>query len=190
MADFYNLEFLGLTRNLPILPTPSGIQIAGFNSIGDTELLKRSGECLINVLKEKNIEFDIILTTELKGIAIAQELARLSGTDYVCLRKQKKCYMLNPHSIVSGSITSGKTEFFASEDEFSKLAGEKVLFADDVFSTGATFNGMINFSKNANFEIVAGAFILKEVPKTMIDSPLEFEFQDTKVLCCGILPLP
>ena len=190
MDKFYKLDFLGLERNLPILPTPSGVNIAGFNSVGDTELLKKSGEFLINVLKENKIEFDVVLTTELKGIPIAQEVARLTNTDYVCLRKQEKCYMLEPKKIFSESITSGKTEFYVSTTEFDKLENKKVIFVDDVFSTGATFNGILSFFKNTNINIVAGAFILKEVPKSDTNSPLNFNFQEKPVFSCGILPLP
>ena len=190
MSNFYKLEVLGLERQLPILPTPSGVNIAGFNSVGDTELLKNSGEFLVNELKKNNVEFDVILTTELKGIPIAQEVARLTNTDYVCLRKQEKCYMFEPKKIYSESITSGKTEFYVSTTEFDKLENKKVIFVDDVFSTGATFNGILSFFKDTNIDIVAGAFILKEVPKTAIDSPLSFEFQNKQVFSCGILPLP
>lgn len=190
MANFYKLNFLGLERELPILPAPSGINIAGFNSVGDTELIGKAAEHLVSELKQNNIEFDVILTTELKGIPISQEVARLLNKDYVCLRKAKKCYMLNPISVSSESITSGKVEYFVSELEFAKIAGKKVVFVDDVFSTGATFKNIINFSKSSKFDIVAGAFILKEVPKTALDEPLNFTFNDTKVLCCAPLPLP
>ena len=39
--NFYELNILGLKRQLPILKTPSGIYIAGFNLVGDMELLKK-----------------------------------------------------------------------------------------------------------------------------------------------------
>ena len=190
MNDFYNLKFLGLERQLPILPSPSGIKIAGFNSVGDIELLSKSAEFLVQEISKQAIDFDVILTTELKGIPISQEIARLLKKDYVCLRKAKKCYMLDPISVSSESITSGKVEYFVSSTEFAKLSNKKVLFVDDVFSTGATFKNILNFSKSSGFDIVAGAFILKEVPKNALSSPLNFEFENTKVLCCSVLPLP
>lgn len=189
MADFYNLILLNMTRQLPIMKTPSGIKIAGFNSVGDTELICKSAKFLVELLSKNNINFDIILTTELKGIPIAQEVARLTNKDYVCLRKQAKCYMLSPVKISSESITSGKTEFYLSKPDFDNLKNRKVLFVDDVFSTGSTMNGMLNFAKSSNFDIIAGAFILKEVNKENLDSPLVFEFNNKPVLCCGILPL-
>ena len=190
MADFYTLKFLGLERELPILPAPSGINIAGFNSVGDIELLTKSAEYLVGEIQKQNIEFDVILTTELKGIPISQEVGRLLKKDYVCLRKAKKCYMLDPISVSSESITSGKVEYFVSSPEFAKLSGKKVLFVDDVFSTGATFKNIMTFAERSGFDITAGAFILKEVPKNALDEPLNFDFNGTKVLCCSVLPLP
>lgn len=190
MADFYNLKFLGLSRQLPILKAPSGIKIAGFNSVGDMELLKRAGDDLSQKIQNLGLDFDVILTTELKGIPISQEIARILNKDYVCLRKSIKCYMLNPISVKSESITSGQVEYFISELDYNKLKSNKVIFVDDVFSTGATFKNMIDFSNNFDFDIVAGAFILKETTKIDLNKPLNFEFLGKKVICSGLLPLP
>ena len=190
MVEFYTLNFLGLKRELPILPAPNGIKIAGFNSVGDMELLKLAGENLANQLEKEEIDFDVILTTEVKGIPISQEIARLLKKDYICLRKAPKCYMLNPIVVKSESITSGRSEYYVSELDYEKLKRKNVLFVDDVFSTGATFKNMIDFSNNFDFDIVAGAFILKEATKTDLNKPLNFEFLGKKVICSGLLPLP
>lgn len=189
MKNFYELELLGLKRNLPILPTPSGIMIAGFNPVGDTELLEKSAKDLFQKLEENKIPFDVILTTELKGIPIAQEIARLAGKDYVCLRKNKKCYMLSPTEIGGESITSGKTKYYISSIDLEKLTGKNVLFADDVFSTGSTLLNMFDFAKKENFKITSGVFILKEAPNEQDKKSLEFDYFGTKILCSGFLPL-
>ncbi len=86
---FYRLNVLGLKRDLPILKSPSGIYIAGFNPVGDMELICKAGEELARKIVDNDIEFDVILTTELKGLPIAQEVARKLKCDYVCLRKEK-----------------------------------------------------------------------------------------------------
>ena len=190
MAFYYKLKFLGMERDLPVLPAPSGINIAGFNSVGDTELITKSAEFLAEEIKKNGLDFDVILTTELKGIPISQEIARLFNKDYVCLRKAQKCYMLDPISVSSESITSGKTEYFVSKPEFEKLLNKKVIFVDDVFSTGATFKNIMNFAERSNINIVAGAFILKEVPNSALKEPVNFEFNGVPVVCCAPLPLP
>ncbi|MBQ8425026.1 MAG: hypothetical protein IJX17_03275 [Clostridia bacterium] len=190
MNKFYKLNCLGIERDLPVLKAPSGIDIAGFNSVGDMELLLKSAQFLAQKISENNIKCDVILTTELKGVPIAQEVARLLNKDYVCLRKQPKCYMLNPVNIKSESITSGKTEYFVSEPFFNKLVGNNVVFVDDVFSTGATFENILRFSKESNFNISAGLCILREVPKNKLNESTDFEFKDTMVYTCALLPLP
>ena len=184
---FYKLNVLGLERDLPILKAPSGIYIAGFNPVGDMELLTKAGEYLANQVKENNIEFDIILTTELKGLPIAQEVARNLKCDYVCLRKDCKCYMLNPKHTSGGSITSGSSDYYISELELAKLIGKKVLFVDDVFSTGLTFKNMLTFAKNENFEVVGCLSILRE---DLEKSELNFKCENISVICCEFLPLP
>ena len=136
--EFFELNVLGLTRELPILPTPSGLMIAGFNPVGDIPLLIEAGKDLARQIREGGNKCDVILTTELKGLPIAQEVARELGVDYVCLRKEKKCYMANPRQTEGESITSGKTNYFISEIDENKLVGKNVVFVDDVFSTGST----------------------------------------------------
>lgn len=184
--NFYELNILGLKRDLPILKTPSGITIAGFNPVGDINLLKRAGEDLADQLRFSGIKFDIILTTEFKGLPIAQEVARNLNCDYVCLRKDKKCYMLNPKHTNGGSITSGKSDYYICELDLAKLRNKRVVFVDDVFSTGSTLNSMLEFAKTEYFKLVCGLFILKEGSK----NDLSFKFNDLPMYCSGFLPLP
>ena len=185
---FYKLKVLSLERKLPLLKAPSGIYIAGFNPVGDMELLIKAGKDLSNKVKQNGIKCDVILTTELKGLPIAQEVAKNLNSDYVCLRKDKKCYMLNPKQISGESITSGKSSYYVSEIELEKLKHKNVVFVDDVFSTGSTFDHMLKFAEQEDFKIVAGLSILREgkAPAT----ELNFKYKNTQVYCSGFLPLP
>lgn len=185
---FYKLKVLGMERNLPILKAPSGIYIAGFNPVGDMELIVKTGKYLAKQVIDNQIDFDVILTTELKGLPIAQEVARLLKSDYVCLRKNKKCYMLNPKHTSGGSITSGKSEYYISQLDLEKIKNKKVIFVDDVFSTGTTFRNMLNFANNESFKIVAGLSILREHEDSKCD--LNFDYNNVPIFCVGILPLP
>ena len=184
---FYNLKIFDLERELPVLKTPSGIYIAGFNPVGDMELLTKAGDCLAKQIIDEKIDFDIILTTELKGVPIAQEVARNLKCNYICLRKSPKCYMLEPKHTSGASITSGDTDYYISSIDLDKLKNKKVLFVDDVFSTGSTFENMLEFAKKEQFEIVAGLGILKEGKD---DENLNFEHNNVPIVCCGFLPLP
>ena len=186
---YYELNFLGIKRQLPILRVPSGINVAGFNYVGDMELIKLAAKNLSDYIIEKKIPCDIILTTELKGLPISQEVAGMLNIDYVCLRKAKKSYMLNPISIASESITSGRSEYFVSEQDYNKLAGKRIVFIDDVFSTGATLSHIMKFINKNNLSLNHALFILKEGFEGK-DEELEFSFENVAIKCCGFLPLP
>ncbi len=166
--EYFTLNVLGLTRELPILETPKGIKIAGFNPVGDMKLLESAGKDLARQIKESGVGCEIILTTELKGLPIAQEVARELGVDYVALRKELKCYMANARQTAGESITSGKTNYFISEIDENKLVGKKVAFVDDVFSTGSTFKSMLSYAEKAGFTLTCSATILKEDSKDNI----------------------
>ncbi len=188
--EYFNLEVLGLNRKLPVLPTPSGMLIAGFNPVGDMELLKRAGEDLARQINESGNKCDIILTTELKGLPVAQEVARVLGVDYVCLRKELKCYMANARQTEGESITSGKTNYFISEDDENKLIGKNVVFVDDVFSTGSTFKSISNYAEKTGFKLTCSATILKEDKLDNIGKIKSgFLFNGIPNYFCGFLPL-
>ena len=184
---FYELKLLNLERFLPVITAPNGIKIAGFNCVGDMKLLQKAGKNLSKKLKK--IQNVVVLTTELKGLPIAQEVARSLKCDYVCLRKEAKCYMLNPLQVESESITSGKSNYFVGEDDINKLRNKNIIFIDDVFSTGATFLNIIKFLEKNNLEIVAGAVILKECERNQVEKDKIFYFKDIPIYFCEYLPL-
>ena len=57
--EFFELNVLGLTRELPILPTPSGLMIAGFNPVGDIPLLIEAGKDLARQIREGGNKCDV-----------------------------------------------------------------------------------------------------------------------------------
>ena len=186
----FELNLLNLKRKLITTKTPGGIKIAGFNPVGDMELICKAAKALVRQIKKAQIACDIILTTELKGIPIAQEVARLLKIDYVALRKEAKCYMGDVTKLNSESITSGKNCFYISKLEKDKLESKNVIFVDDVFSTGSTFEVILKFSVILNFQLQACAVILKEDSlgwEKEHSSP--FLYNNINVFYCGFLPL-
>ena len=59
----YVLKFLDIERRLPLAKTPGGVTIAGFNPVGDMEVLEKSALDLARQLKDSGTKCDIILTT-------------------------------------------------------------------------------------------------------------------------------
>ena len=93
---FYNLRVLGLERKLPILKAPSGIFIAGFNPVGDMELLEKAGVDLANKLLSNNINFDIDLKkmyTENEKEMILDAIDRFSDEKVSAIKKVMPDYV-------------------------------------------------------------------------------------------------
>ena len=76
MADTYTLHVAGLTRELTICKVNDHMDIAAFIMLGDAELTVAAAAELL----KKCPEFDILLTAEAKGIPLAHEMSRQSGT--------------------------------------------------------------------------------------------------------------
>ena len=173
-----------ITRKLPIVTTGSGLKIAGFDSVGDIELLTYAAADLMFQLKSK---VDYILTTEVKGIPIAQEIAKLLGVPYICLRKQYKVYMGNYIEFEGSSVTSGVSNYFISRDQANAIYGKNVLFVDDVYSTGSTMTLIETVCEYLQSNLVGGAFILKE--QSAQDSYTK-EFKHNNIDCYSVAMLP
>ena len=75
MAKTYTLNVAGLTRELTICKVNDHMDIAAFIMLGDAELTVAAAAELL----KKCPDFDILLTAEAKGIALAHEMSRQSG---------------------------------------------------------------------------------------------------------------
>lgn len=182
---YYELKLTdNIVRKLPIVTTGSGLKIAGFDSVGDTDLLTYAATELMFQIKSK---VDYIITTEVKGIPIAQELARLFGINYICLRKQYKVYMGNYIEFEGSSVTSGISNYFISRDQANVLYGKNVLFVDDVYSTGSTMTLIETVCDYLQANLIGGAFILKEQSSNDIYNK---SFKHNNIDCYSVAMLP
>lgn len=139
MAETYTLNVAGITRELTRYPVNDKLDIAAFIMFSDVELTVKCAEELL----KKVSEFDVILTSEAKGIPLAYEMARQSGKPYVVARKSVKVYMTNPVSVNVKSITTKDEQMLHLGDEkAAMIRGKKVLVVDDVISTGESLTAM------------------------------------------------
>ncbi|MDO5560842.1 MAG: phosphoribosyltransferase family protein [Oscillospiraceae bacterium] len=159
MSQKYTLHVAGLTRELTLCPVSDKLEIAAFIMFSDVELTVKCAQELLKKLPE----FDVVLTSEAKGIPLAYELARQTSKTYVVARKSVKLYMNNPISAAVKSITTAASQMlYIDEDKAAMLRGKRVLIADDVISTGESLAALKQLAVNAGADICCSCAVLAE----------------------------
>lgn len=151
----------GYVAELPILPLPSGINIAFFNLHGNAELTEHCGCELAKLLTD----CDVLITAESKGLQLTHVTAReLNQPYYAVARKSKKLYMQDGLDVlIDSSITTGKEQhLYLSKHDVELIKGKKVGIVDDVVSTGASLKGLEDIVLKAGGIIHKKAFVLAE----------------------------
>lgn len=161
MQKFYEVDINGVKAELPILPLPSGINIAFFNLHGNQKLTEHCGKELSKHLTD----CDVLITAESKGLQLCHVTARELNMEYYAVaRKSKKLYMQDGISVEYGSsITTGKPqELFLSKHDVDLIKGKKVGIVDDVVSTGESLAGLVALVEKAGGIVHKKAFVLAE----------------------------
>ena len=167
MQNFYTVDIKGCKTDLPIIPLPSGINIAFFNLHGNSKLTEHCGKELAKLASG----CDVLITAESKGLQLTHVVARELNMDlYAVARKSKKLYMVDGISVKYGSsITTGKNqELFLSKHDVDLLKGKKVGIVDDVVSTGESLKGLIDLVNKAGGIVHKQLFVLAEGKATEI----------------------
>ncbi|MBR5110839.1 MAG: adenine phosphoribosyltransferase [Clostridia bacterium] len=160
MGMTYPMHVAGLTRDLPLCKVTDDLYIGAFVIFGDVELTKA---CARELLK-KAPAYDVLITAESKGIPLAYEMARQSGTNrYLLARKSPKLYMKNVFTVKVNSITTAKEQLLCiDQDDVDFMRGKRVLIVDDVISTGESLRAVEELVKQAGGNIVGRMAILAE----------------------------
>ncbi|MCA9970484.1 MAG: adenine phosphoribosyltransferase [Anaerolineales bacterium] len=155
------VEIAGLTRHLPLFEVVAGVQIAIFNMLGDTFVVKAAAAALAEQLR--GAPADVLVTAEAKSIPLIYEMSALMGLPYVVLRKSYKSYMGDAISAETHSITTGAPQtLYLDEKDRGLVTDRRVILVDDVVSTGSTLNGMETVVAKAGGEIVQIAAVFTE----------------------------
>lgn len=162
MSDkVFKVNIKGMEAELPILPLPSGINIAFFNLHGNQVLTEHCGKELAKLMAG----CDVLITAESKGLQLTHVTARELGMPfYAVARKSKKLYMQDGIDVAYGSsITTGKEQrLYLSKHDMDLIKGKKVGIVDDVVSTGASLAGLEDLVIKAGGEIYKKGFVLAE----------------------------
>ena len=158
---YYQVNIGGVIADLPIMPLPSGVNIAFFNLHGNVALTEHCGKELAKLLTD----CDVVLTAESKGLQLAHVTARELGHSYYAVaRKSKKLYMQDGLEVtIKSSITTGNPQkLYLSHQDAELLRGKKVAIVDDVVSTGNSLEGLEEIVKLAGGIMHKKAFVLAE----------------------------
>ena len=68
---FFTVDLNGFEANLPVLPLPSGVNIAFFNLHGNVRLTEHCGKQLAKLVAD----CDVLLTAESKGLQLTHVIA-------------------------------------------------------------------------------------------------------------------
>ena len=128
---YFPVDINGYLAQLPILPLPSGINIAFFNLHGNSEMTEHCGKELAKLVSD----CDVLITAESKGLQLTHVIARELGHKlYAVARKSKKLYMQDGYEVeIKSSITTGQVQkMYISRHDAELLKGKKVGIIDDV----------------------------------------------------------
>ena len=156
----YTMEIAGLKRDLPLCKVNDNLYIAAFIMFGDVEITVAAAKELLKLAPEH----DIIITAESKGIPLAYEMARQSGSNnYIVARKGAKVYMKNIHTTYVNSITTMHQQSLClGEDDQLAIKGKRVLIVDDVISTGESLAALEKLVTEIGGNIVGKMAVLAE----------------------------
>lgn len=158
---YFNIDIAGYNADLPILPLPSGINIAFFNLHGNSEMTEHCGKELAKLVEG----CDVVLTAESKGLQLSHVVARELGQKfYAVARKSKKLYMQDGIEVeIESSITTGLMQkLYLSKHDADLLKGKKVAIIDDVVSTGNSLLGLEEIVQICGGTISHKGFVLAE----------------------------
>lgn len=159
--NVFKVNIAGYPAELPVMPLPSGINIAFFNLHGNQELTEHCGKALAKHLAD----CDVLITAESKGLQLTHVVAReLNMHYYAVARKSKKLYMQDGIDVtIKSSITTGAIQkLYLSKHDVELLKGKKVGIVDDVVSTGASLEGLEEIVQKAGGTVHKKAFVLAE----------------------------
>jgi adenine phosphoribosyltransferase len=161
MDKVLKLNIKGYDAELPILPLPSGINIAFFNLHGNSEMTEHCGKELSKLLTD----CEVLITAESKGLQLTHVCAReLNQSYYAVARKSKKLYMQDGIEItIESSITTGKEQkLYLSKHDVDLIKGKKVGIVDDVISTGESLKAVQQLVEKAGVVLAGNLAILAE----------------------------
>lgn len=120
-------------------------------------------ELIVDYFEDKlrNFEFNKFITVESSGIIFTSALAYKMKKDFVVVKKKLPITIDDYYSVSSFSFTKQeRTELFISKNVIRN--GEKLVFIDDFYAHGNTFDAVKELCSEAGGEIVVSAVVVNK----------------------------
>ncbi|WP_218014434.1 phosphoribosyltransferase family protein [Mycolicibacterium palauense] len=148
---------------LPIVPLDEGTAIALLITFDHgVAFLQTAGAELAEAIADLRPE--CIVTAATLGIPVAIEVSRVLGLDdFVVLHKSPKLHLVDAITETLTSITTdGRQQLRLDRARLPAVAGKRVVFVDDVISTGASARAALQILRTAGAQIVGAAALMLE----------------------------
>ncbi len=157
MAKKYTINIKDYSVEMPIVKTSYTQETVVFNLNGNQELTEYCAKQLLPFLQG----CDVIITTESKGLALANSLSRLLGFPrFAVAKKSKKIYILDGLAISIKANDGTPQNIRLDYEDVALLQGKNVAIVDQVMSTGGTLTGMEKLVEKAGAKIHSRNFVL------------------------------
>lgn len=142
------------------------------NHMVDPLLMERLGADLAGRFADQQI--DKIITAESSGIMIAQALAGQLGVPFIYAKKKRPLTMGECFAASSYSFTKQESSTLYVSREVL-LPGERLLFADDFYAVGSTYEAIKQIVEQAGASLIGAAVIINKSPRRDIESILTLD---------------
>jgi adenine phosphoribosyltransferase len=163
MSGYFRARIGSQDVALPLVAVSDTLTIALLMTIDHgVRFMETAGRELAEKLRPTNPE--IVVSAATLGIPVAIEVTRHLGLDdYVILQKSPKVHLRDALREPVRAITSDAPgHFLLDRARIGALAGKRVVFVDDVLSTGSSTRAALKLLEAAGAEVVGIGVLLTE----------------------------
>lgn len=136
-------------------------------------------ELVSKINLERNLNIDYIICAECKGALLGSFVADRLGIPTITFRKQLKSYYPMVGTKTK-TYTSDESCLYLRKEDLKKMKGKSIIFVDDVFSTGKTYEAIQSVLADYDIRLKYGAF-------TFFEGTNYKQYED--IYSCEILPV-
>lgn len=143
---------------------PGNKQIYVFDMAQNFKFSMECSRFLLKLIITKGwYDVDAIVCAESKGVILGTLLAASLNKDLVVFRKENKKYYDDMVSVITSTYTTENPKrLYCPDHTLESLKYKRVLFVDDVISTGSTYKAISSVLESYGVSLVGSAYVFSE----------------------------